>query len=98
MPTFILMTKLSQDSLGKLRDRQEMGTRWLDAVKQACPDIRWIDHYALLGPYDFMDIYEAPDQEEAAKVAMITMEKGALEAETWGAVPYKRFLELARKL
>ncbi len=50
MPTFILMTRLSQDSLGKLRDRQEVGTRWLDAVKQACPDIRWIDHYALLGP------------------------------------------------
>ncbi len=45
-----------------------------------------------------MDIYEAPDQEEAAKVAMITMEKGAMSAETWGAVPYKRFLELARKL
>jgi uncharacterized protein with GYD domain len=51
-----------------------------------------------LGPYDFMDIYEAPDQEEAAKVSMITMSKGAVKAESWGAIPYKRFLEVAKDL
>ena len=98
MPTFILLTKLSPESLGRLKDRKQVGSRWLEAVKAACPEIRWIDHYTLLGPYDFMDIYEAPDQEEAAKVAMITMEQGALKAETWGAIPYKRFLEIAKMI
>lgn len=98
MATFILLTKLSPDSLGNPKDRKEIGGRWLEAVKAACPDVKWVDHSAILGPYDFMDIYEAPSQEEAAKVAMITMEKGAIKAETWGAIPYRRFLEVVKAL
>jgi len=98
MATFILLTKLSPDSLGSPKDRKKIGSRWLEAVKAACPDVKWVDHYAILGPYDFMDIYEAPSQEEAAKVAMITMEKGAIKAETWGAIPYKHFLEVVKAL
>ncbi|MCZ6777181.1 MAG: GYD domain-containing protein [Ignavibacteria bacterium] len=45
-----------------------------------------------------MYIYEAPDQEVAAKVSMITMSKGTVKAETWTALPYKRFLEVAKQL
>ena len=46
--------------------------------------IRWIDHYALLGPYDFMDIYEAPDVETAHKISLISRAEGAVSAESWG--------------
>ncbi|NIW78259.1 MAG: GYD domain-containing protein, partial [Calditrichae bacterium] len=53
---------------------------------------------ALLGPYDFLDIYEAPDEETAAKVSMISLANGALQAESWTAVPYKRFLELSKEI
>lgn len=98
MPTYILLTKLSPESLGAPKQRENIGREWFEAVKTACPKIRWIDHYALLGPYDFMDIYEASDQEEAAKVSMITMSKGAVQAESWAAIPYKRFLEVAKGL
>ena len=98
MSTFILLTKLTPESLGRLRDREQIGRRWLEAAKGACPEVKWIDHYALLGPYDFMDIYEAPDHETAAKVSMITMEQGALKAESWPAIPYKHFLEMVKGL
>jgi uncharacterized protein with GYD domain len=98
MPTYILLTRLSPESLGEPRQREQVGRQWFEAVKAACPAVKWIDHYALLGPYDFMDIYEAPDQDEAAKVSMITMSKGAVKAESWAAIPYKRFLEIAGEL
>lgn len=98
MPTYILLTKLSPESLGALKQRENTGREWFEAVKSACPEVKWIDHYALLGPYDFMDIYEAPDQESAAKVSMITMSKGAVKAESWAAIPYKRFLDIAKNL
>ena len=98
MPTYILLTKLSPESLGEPKQREQVGRQWFEAVKAACPTVKWIDHYALLGPYDFMDIYEAPDQEEAAKVSLITMSTGAVKAESWAAIPYKRFLEIAAKL
>lgn len=98
MATFILLTKLSSDSLGDLHTRESVGRNWFDAVKAKCPEVKWVDHYALLGPFDFMDIYEAPDPDIAAKVSMITMSKGAVKTETWCALPYRQFLKIAQEL
>jgi uncharacterized protein with GYD domain len=98
MPTFVLMTKLSTDVSKHLSDRAKVGSRWLNQVKSKCPEVKFISHYALLGNYDFMDIYEAPDEETAAKVSMISLSNGALKAESWSAIPYNRFLELIEEL
>ena len=98
MGTYVLLTKLSSESLGDLHKRENIGRKWFEAVKARCPEVKWIDHFALLGPFDFMDIYEAPGEEVAAKVSLITMAKGAVKAETWPALPYKRFLEVAKNL
>lgn len=98
MSTYVLLTKLSSDSLGSPKRRETVGRKWFDHVKAKCPEVKWIDHYALLGPFDFMDIYEAPDEQVAAKVSMITMAHGAVKAETWAALPYKNFLKVAKGL
>ncbi len=94
MNTFILMTKLSPEAEMRIKDRAKLGRKWLEQVKEKCPEVKFISHYALLGPYDFLDIYEAPDDETAAKVAMISLQNGAFQSESWTAIPYKRFLEL----
>ena len=98
MKTFILMTKLSTDISKQMKDRAKIGRQWLDKVKQKCPEVKFISHYALLGQYDFLDIYEAPDEETAAKVSMISREFGAFEAQSLTAIPYKRFLELVDEI
>jgi uncharacterized protein with GYD domain len=95
MQTFILMTKLAPEVAKQMKDRAKLGRTWLDQVKQKCPEVKFLVHYALLGPFDFLDIYEAPDAETAAKVSMISLSNGALQAESWTAIPYKRFVELA---
>ena len=98
MKTFILMTKLSPDVSRQVRDRARLGRAWLDQVKKKCPEVKFTAHYALLGPYDFLDIYEAPDEEIAAKVSMISLANGAFQAQSWTAIPYKRFVELAEEI
>jgi uncharacterized protein with GYD domain len=98
MKTFILMTKLSPEVASKMKDREKIGRSWLEHVKEKCPDVKFVAHYALLGAYDFLDIYEAPDEEVAAKVSMISMANGAFSAESWIAIPYKRIVELAREI
>jgi len=98
MKTFILMTKLSSDIAGKLKQRKQVGRAWLDEVKKKCPDVKFKAHYALLGKYDFLDIYEAPDEEIAAKVSMISIAHGATSAESWSAIPYNRFLKLIEEI
>lgn len=98
MKTFVLMTKLSPELSKQMKNRAMLGRAWLDQIREKCPEVKFIGHYALLGPYDFLDIYEAPDEEIAAKVSMISSANGALSAESWSAIPYKRFLELTQEI
>ena len=95
MPTFVLMTKLSPEVMSHPKGREATGKQWLATVSKLCPGVRWIAHYALLGRYDFMDIYEAPDNETAHRVSYISRSQGAVEAESWQAIAYDRFLEIA---
>ena len=98
MPTFVLMTKLTPDITKQMKDRAEIGRAWLEQVKEKCPEVKFISHYALLGDFDFMDIYEAPDNETAAKVSMISLSNGAFQAESWSAIPYKEFIDLTKEI
>ena len=98
MKTFILMTKLSPEVTTRMKDRASIGRAWLEQVKEKCPEVKFIAHYGLLGAFDFLDIYEAPDEETAAKVSMISLANGATEAQSWTAIPYKRIVELAQEI
>ena len=98
MATFILVTRMSADSLHDSGARRAMGKEWLHKVKELCPEVKWIAHYAILGPYDFMDIYDAPDIETAHRVSLISRAAGAVTAESWQALPYERFLDVLAKL
>ena len=98
MKTFILMTKLSPEFIKNPKTRAAKGRAWLDKVKKSCPKVKFINHYALLGNFDFMDIYEAPDEETAAKVSLISMSNGAISAESWTAIPYKRYLQIIKQV
>jgi uncharacterized protein with GYD domain len=98
MQTFFLFTKLAPSEGRRMKERQQLGRAWLDEVREKCPQVKFVAHYALLGDYDFVDIYEAPDEETAMKVSMISMEKGAFEAKSQLAIPYSRLVELANEL
>ncbi len=94
MPTFVLMTRLVPEAAHDSAGRAAMGKEWLAQVRKACPQVKFLAHYAILGPYDFMDIYEAPDVETAHKVSLISRARGAVTAESWQALAFQEFLKL----
>ncbi len=96
--TYILLTKLAPEVSKQMKDRGRLGHNWLEQVKEKCPEVKFIAHYALLGSHDFLDIYEAPDEETAAKVSMISLANGAFQSESSIAIPYKKFLELTKEI
>ena len=98
MPSYVLMTKLTPEVSGDLKKREAIGKEWKKKVDEICPTVKWLAHYALLGPYDFMDIYEADGDETAAKVSMISQANGAMQAESLPAIPYKDFLDLVKEI
>ncbi len=92
MPTYVLMTKLSP---AMLQERRASGAAWKQKVESLCPGLRWTAHFALLGPYDFMDIYEVDDPAKAFRVSLLSRELGAVAAESWPAISYDAYLPLA---
>ena len=96
MALYVLMTKLTPEIQADLKKREAIGKEWKKKVDEHCLDVKWKAHYALLGPYDFMDIYEADGDETAARVSMITRAGGALSVETWPAYNWQDYLEIIK--
>jgi uncharacterized protein with GYD domain len=95
---FALMTKLAAGAMHDATGRRTMGKEWLHKVKATCPGVKFIAHYAILGPYDFMDIYEAPDVETAHTVSMLSRAGGAVTAESWQLMEYDDYMKLLEKV
>ncbi|MBN2345046.1 MAG: GYD domain-containing protein [Candidatus Aminicenantes bacterium] len=98
MGTYILMTSMTPEISADLKRRAAIGKEWKKKVDKLCPDVKWLAHYALLGPYDFMDIYEAEGDETAAKVSLISRANGALKAESWPAIEWKHFIRFTKEI
>ena len=103
MKTFVLMTKLARQDAqlteigAKLSDRSRASRAWLAEIKEKCPEIKFKSHYALMGYWDSMHIYEAPDEESAAKVSLLTRPYAA-QVESWLALPYEKILKLTEEI
>jgi len=100
MKTFVMMTKIaSKDAdlievTNRLKAHSRDSIAWLDEINAQCPEVKVLAHYALLGPYDFMCIYEAPDEKIAAKVSLLSRARGAFQVESWHAIPSRELAEL----
>lgn len=96
---FIMLTRLigkqvhpEKFSLEKLKEDVEQ------KVAQSCPDVKWIANYALVGPYDYLDIFSASTLEDAMKVASIVRSFGHACTEIWPALEWHQFKELITTL
>ncbi|GBD16917.1 hypothetical protein HRbin26_01827 [bacterium HR26] len=110
MPIYALLTRLSPATLGewaKWAGKEtaadpkliaELGEQVAQSLKQQVPEAKWIASYAVLGPYDYLDIFEAPDNETAAKVAAVIRTHGNATTETWPLTPWDRFRDLLRAM
>ncbi|UCE23557.1 MAG: GYD domain-containing protein [Candidatus Zixiibacteriota bacterium] len=59
-------------------------------------EIKVINLFATLGRYDYLAIFDAPDQSLAFRVAAEINLKGVLETETWPVVPYEDFTQIIK--
>lgn len=98
MPTFIMFTRLSAGSLSSPRSLEELEKKVMDRVRSTCPGVEWVGNYAVLGPYDYVDIFRAPDVETATKVATIIRTFGHAHTEVWAATEWQRYKDIVRDL
>jgi uncharacterized protein with GYD domain len=98
MGTYVMLTRLSPEALTRPGAVDELNRQVEDRIRRECPDVKWLANYAVLGPCDYLDVFEAPDAEAATKVALLVRSFGHATTETWVATPWERFLELAKGL
>jgi uncharacterized protein with GYD domain len=98
MATFIMLTRLNPDAVRSPRDLEQLEREAMKRVREECPDVEWLNSYAVLGPYDYLDVFIANDIETAARVSALIRTFGHAQTEIWTATEWDRFKELIRTL
>ncbi|OGL05253.1 MAG: GYD family protein [Candidatus Rokubacteria bacterium RIFCSPLOWO2_02_FULL_68_19] len=94
MATFVVLTRLTPMTVKSPADLKKLERMVNDRIRKDCPEVKWVANYAILGPCDYLDIFDAPDEATAAKVVMIIRSFGHATTETWTALPWERFERL----
>lgn len=98
MTTYVLLSKVSAESVKRVKNLAEMDKAFERKLREQCPEVKRIASYALLGAYDFLHIFEAPDAITAAKVALLSNEFGSGSTQTLTAIPFAEFTKMVEEL
>ncbi len=90
MPTYILLSNLTDDGANTLKEKPNR----LQEVNKEIEKLgaKVTAQYAVLGPYDFVSIVEAPDNEAIVRVSVELSSRGSVKILTLPAIPVANFV------
>ena len=95
MPQYILLSNLTDEGWKTVKGRPE---RIKEVNKELeAFGVRVIRQYAVLGPYDFVNVVEAPDNETIARVSIELGARGTIKMMSMAAVPIDEFIASVKK-
>ncbi len=95
MPYYILLSSLTDEGWKTVREKPER-IREVNKELQAF-GVRVISQYAVLGPYDFVNIVEAADNETIARVSIELGARGTIKMVSMAAIPIDEFIASVKK-
>lgn len=91
MPTYVLLTTLTPDGRQTLQKNPDRLVEVNKEIEQfGC---KVLSQYAILGPYDFLSILEAPDNETVAHLAVELGSRGTVSPMTLPAMHIDEFIK-----
>jgi len=95
MKTYILLSELTDEGAATIKKKPER-------IKEVNKEIeslgaKVIEQFAVLGPYDFVNIVEAPDEETITKVSVELGSRGTIKITTLTAMPIDDFVNSFKK-
>lgn len=98
MRYFVMATRMSSEAVTTPQALEDLEQKAMAKVREQCPDVEWVHSFAVLGPYDYVDVFKAPDIETAQKVSMLIRTFGRAHSELWPATEWSRFKETIESL
>jgi len=91
---YILLSKLTEDGRKTLKTKPER-------IKEVNKEIeafgvKVLEQYAILGPYDFVNLVEAPDNEAIFKVSVELGSRGTIQITSMPAITIDELIESLR--
>ena len=94
MATYIMLSRLTEGGAETIRKNpgriQEVNKEF------AGMGVKVLQQYAVLGPYDFVNIVEAPDLGTVMKASVTLSSRGSVRIETLAAVTMDEFVRVVR--
>ena len=91
MPVYVMFTTLTDEGRKTIKSNPER-------IKEVDKEVermgaKLLAQYAVIGPYDFVTILDAPNNEAIAKVSVELGSRGTVQIETLAAIPVFEFIE-----
>jgi uncharacterized protein with GYD domain len=90
MATYIMLSNLTDEGAKTLREKPNRLQEVNKEIEQFGAKVT--AQYALLGPYDFISIVEAPDNETITRVSVELAARGSVRLLTLPATPVANFV------
>jgi uncharacterized protein with GYD domain len=95
MATYIMLTTLTDEGRKTIQERP-------NRIKEVNKELegmgaKVISQYAVLGPYDFVNIIEAPDNQAIARISVALGSRGTAHFLTMPAIPIDQFSSSLKK-
>jgi uncharacterized protein with GYD domain len=95
MPIYILLSTLTAEGRKTIKERPER-------IKEVNKEIeafgaKVLTQYAVMGPYDFVNVVEAPNNEAIVRVSVELGSRGTVEIMSLTAIPIDDFIASIKK-
>jgi uncharacterized protein with GYD domain len=88
---YILLSKLTEDGRKTLKSKPERIKEVNEEVEAF--GVKVLEQYAVLGPYDFVNLVEAPDNEAIFKMSVELGSRGTIQITSMPAITVDELIE-----
>ncbi len=94
MPTYVILSTLTDKGRKTLKENPERIMQVDEELEKL--GIKVKEQYAVLGPYDFVNIVEAADNETVMRMSVELGSRGTVQLLTLAALPVEKFIKSIR--